>query len=568
MIILGLYGAFDWEANQSFDEHNDMTWVHDSGATLFMNGNHICSISEERLTRIKNDGNFPKNSINYCLKEGNITAEDVEQIYIPSMCLEVFYRQLNDKIIENKIKTLFPNATFKIISHHLSHAASSVFSSNFEEGSILTLDGAGSLIYDLDYKNSLQAETNLIGYFNKNKKIFRIFNGINGTNNFGSYYHDTAHKIYCKKVRKSIDAYDEKYRETWDGKIMGLSAYGKNDSVENLKEYTLSKELSYNEFPYVIFDYQKEFALKTADEQAYILQKNFENALVDYVSELKRLNYLDDNICLAGGSFLNVLGNSCLKELGLNIHIPPFTNDVGLHFGAACYGVYQNQQEVVLPKNISLLGKVYTNEDIEPELKGFDYHKFENFNEICEFTALQLAENKIIAWFQNRSEFGARALGSRSLLMSPSPKENKDIMNHRVKHREYWRPFAGIILEEHLSDYFEEDYVSPYMLYSLTVKQDKISEIAAITHEDRTCRIQTITEEYQPETTQLLRAYYQLTGIPVILNTSFNDNGEPIVETPQDAVRALNHLDIDFLVIGNYVVRKTHKNVKKRVGYN
>jgi carbamoyltransferase len=568
MIILGLYGAFDWEANQSFDEHNDMTWVHDSGATLFMNGNHICSISEERLTRIKNDGNFPQNSIDYCLKEGNITAEDVEQIYIPSMCLEVFYRQLNDKIIENKIKTLFPNATFKIISHHLSHAASSVFSSDFEEGSILTLDGAGSLIYDLNYKNSLQAETNLIGYFNKKKNIFRIFNGINGTNNFGSYYHDTAHKIYCKKIRQHIDAYEEKYRETWDGKIMGLSAYGKNDSIENLKEYTLSKELSYNEFPYVIFDYQKEFALKTADEQAYILQKNFENALVDYVSELKRLNYLDDNICLAGGSFLNVLGNSRIKELGLNIHIPPFTNDVGLHFGAACYGVYQNQQEVVLPKNIALLGKVYTNDDIEPELKGFDYHKFENFNEICEFTALQLSQNKIIAWFQNRSEFGARALGSRSLLMSPSPKENKDIMNHRVKHREYWRPFAGIILEEHLSDYFEEDYVSPYMLYSLTVKKDKISEIAAITHEDRTCRIQTITEEYQPETTQLLRAYYQLTGIPVILNTSFNDNGEPIVESPKDAVRALNNLDIDFLVMGTYVVRKTHKNVKKRVGYN
>ena len=568
MIILGLYGAFDWEANKSFDEHNDMTWVHDSGATLFMNGNHICSISEERLTRIKNDGNFPKNSIDYCLKEGNITYEDVEHIYIPSMCLEVFYRQLTDKVIENKIKTLFPNAEFHIISHHLSHAASSVFSSDFEEGSILTLDGAGSLIYDLDYKNSLQAETNLIGYFNKKKNIFRIFNGINGTNNFGSYYHDTAHKIYCKKIRQHIDAYDEKYRETWDGKIMGLSAYGKNDSIENLKEYVLSKDLSYNEFPYVIFDYQKEFALKTADEQAYILQKNFENALVDYVSELKRLNYLDDNICLAGGSFLNVLGNSRIKELGLNIHIPPCTNDVGLHFGAACYGTHQHHQEVILPKNIALLGKTYTDDEIENEIKEYDYHKFDTIEEVCKFTAGQLAENKIIAWFQNRSEFGARALGSRSLLMNPTPKQNKDIMNHRVKHREYWRPFAGIILEEHLTDYFEEDYVSPYMLYSLTVKEDKISEIAAITHEDRTCRIQTITEEYQPETTKLLREYYKLTGIPVVLNTSFNDNGEPIVESPKDAVRALNNLDIDFLVMGTYVVRKTHKNVKKRIGYN
>jgi len=568
MITLGLYGAFDWEANQSFDKHNDLTWVHDAGATLFINNSHICSISQERLTRIKHDGNFPLESIDYCLKEGNVSREDVDQIYIPSMCLEIFYRQLTDGVIKNKIKSLFPNAEFHIISHHLSHAASSVFSSNFDEGSILTLDGAGSLIYDIDYKNSLQAETNLIGYFNKKKNIFRIFNGVNGTNNFGSYYHDTAHKIYCKKIRQQIDGYDEKYRETWDGKIMGLSAYGKNESVENLKEYTLSKDLSYNEFPYVIFDYQKEFALKTADEQAYILQKNFENGLVDYVSELQRLNYLEDNLCLAGGSFLNVLGNSCLKKLGLNIHIPPCTNDVGLHFGAACYGAHQHHQEVVLPKNIALLGRKYNDEEIESEIKEYDYHKFESIEEVCKFTASQLAQNKIIAWFQNRSEFGARALGSRSLLMNPSPKENKDIMNHRVKHREYWRPFAGIILEEHLTEYFEEDYVSPYMLYSLTVKEDKIPEIAAITHEDKTCRIQTITEDYQPETTQLLREYYELTSIPVVLNTSFNDNGEPIVESPKDAVNAFNNLDIDFLVMGTYVVRKTHKNVKKRVGYS
>ena len=559
MNILGIYGAFNWEANKSFDEHKDLTWVHDSGATLFINHQHICSISEERLTRIKNDGNFPINSIEYCLKEGDVSYEDIDEIYIPSMCLEVFYRQLNDGVIENKIKTLFPNAKFNIISHHLAHAASSVFSSDFDEGSIITLDGAGSLIYDSDYKQTLQAETNLIGYFNKKKNIFRIFNGITGTNNFGSYYHDTAHKIYCKKVRKTIDLFDEKYRETWDGKIMGLSAYGKNNAVENLKEYTSSKELSYNEFPYVIFENQKHSALKTADEQAYILQNNFENGLIDYFTELKKLNYLEENICLAGGSFLNVLGNSCLRNLGLNIHIPPCTNDVGLHFGAACYGVYKNGEEVQLPKNIALLGKTYSNEEIEPELKGLDYHKFDTIDEVCRFTASQLAQNKIIAWFQNRSEFGARALGSRSLLMNPSLKENKDIMNHRVKHREEWRPFAGIILEEHLTDYFEEDCVSPYMLYSLTVKEEKINEIAAITHEDMTCRIQTITEEYQPETTQLLREYYKLTGTPVVLNTSFNDNGEPIVESPKDAVKAFTNLDIDFLVIGNYIVSKKTK---------
>lgn len=567
MIILGLYGAFDWDANQSFDKNQNLTWVHDAGATLFIHGKHICSIAEERLTRIKHDGNFPIHSIDYCLKEGNISYEDVNQIYIPSMCLEVFYRQLTDGVISHKIRSLFPNAEYKIISHHLSHAASSVFSSPFDEGSIVTLDGAGSLIYDADYKSTLQAETNLIGYFNKKKSIFRIFNGVPGTNNFGSYYHDASHKIYCKKIRKHIDAMNEKYRETWDGKIMGLSAYGSVENMSDHKQYTLSKEVSYHDYPYVIFDYKNHFALKTADEQAFILQKNFENALVDYFTELKRLNYLEENICLGGGSFLNVLGNSCLKERGFNIHIPPCTNDVGLHFGAACYGVYQNNLEVELPYNIALLGKTYDDVEIEAELQELDYHKFDSMDEVCEFTANVLSKNKIIAWFQNRSEFGPRALGSRSILMNPTPKENKDVLNLRVKHREYWRPFAGIILEEHLGDYFEESYISPYMLYSLTVKEEKRAEIAAITHVDNTCRIQTVTEKYHPEVTRLLQKYYELTGIPVILNTSFNDNGEPIVETPKDAVRAMNNLDIDFLVIGKYVVRKSHRNTKPKTGY-
>jgi carbamoyltransferase len=132
-------------------------------------------------------------------------------------------------------------------------------------------------------------------------------------------------------------------------------------------------------------------------------------------------------------------------------------------------------------------------------------------------------------------------------------------MNSRVKHREYWRPFAGIILEEYLGEYFEEDIISPYMLYSLTVKSDKINEIAAITHADNSCRIQTVTEEYNPHVTLLLRKVHEKTGIPVVLNTSFNDNGEPIVESPKDAVKALLNLDIDCLAIGDYLVYKKSK---------
>lgn len=568
MNIIGVYGGFDWEANKSFDSHDEITWVHDSGATLFIKDKHICSISEERLTRIKNDGNFPKNSIDYCLNAGNISYEDIDEVHIPSMCIKIFYRQLTDGIIKDKIQELFPNAKIHIISHHLSHAASSVFSSNFEDGSILTLDGAGSLLYRADYKEFIQPETNVIGYFNKSKNIFRIFNGIHETNNFGQYYHNNAHKIYCDKIKKYIDRFEENYRETWDGKIMGLSAYGRSKQVENLKDYTTSKELSYNEFPYIIFE-EKHFHLKNPDEQAYILQNNFENALVYYLNELKKLNYLEENICLAGGCFLNVLGNSRLKKYGFNIHVPPCTNDSGLHFGAACFGVFKSKQQITLPKNIALLGKKYSEEEIETEIKNsnLNYKKYEKFEELCEFTAQELNQNKIIGWFQNRSEFGPRALGSRSLLMHPGPASNKDIMNSRVKHREKWRPFAGIILEECLSDYFEEDFYSPYMLYSLTVKEDKRNEIAAITHIDSTCRIQTVNEELYPEVTTLIKKFKEISKIPVLLNTSFNDNGEPIVETPSDAIKSFLNLDIDYLVLDKFVIKK-RKTITNTISYS
>jgi carbamoyltransferase len=563
MITLGLYGSFDWRADKSVNEQGEPTWCHDAGATLFVNGKHICSISEERLTRKKHDGNFPQNSIDYCLSAGNISGEDVDLVCVPSMCVTMFYKKWYEGTVKRMVEERFPNAEFKLVSHHLSHAAASVFSSSFNEGSFITLDGAGSLTFNHGFNGSMMAETNSIGYFNKEKSIFRFFNGIPGSNDFGGFYHSLSHHIYCEKIQKHIDGWDEKYRETWDGKIMGLSAYGSSMKFtdDNLM-YQMSKDLAYDDIPYVTFvkDPTNAFKFRNADEKAFILQKNFELALLDYVIELKKNSYLEDYICFSGGSFLNVLGNSVLKQSGLfkDIHVPPCPNDVGLHFGAACFGQFKNNQPIELPNNIALLGKEYSNDEIESALNDaeIEYEKYENFEELCEFTAQQLSKNKIIGWFQNRSEFGPRALGSRSLLMHPGLKENKDVMNHRVKHREYWRPFAGIMLEEHLTEYFNEDFHSPYMLYSLTVRDDKIDTIGAITHEDKTCRIQTVNEDLSPQVTTLIRKFNEITGIPVLLNTSFNDNGEPIIETPQDAIHSFLNMDIDYLVIGNFLVRK------------
>lgn len=550
MNILGIYGAFYWDANN--ESH---IWVHDSGSTLFMDGKHICSISEERLTKVKYEGNYPAKSISYCLDAGNISPKDIDFVYIPSMCCLSFYEQLNNGIIHKKIKDTFINAEVEIVGHHLCHASSSVFSSPFKSGTFLTIDGAGTSLFDY-YNNPINYETNSIGYFDKIKKVFKVFsNNDVEKQTVTNHYWNSSHQIYNLKTNQNIDVYDPKHRETFCGKIMGLCAYGSTESYDK-KIYKIINKFS---FPSLSFDNSYEYTHLniSPDDMAAILQRNVEQGILEFITFLRK-DYLDEYTCFAGGFFLNILANTIIKNSGLfkEIYIPPFTSDCGLHFGAACYGVYKNQQKIELPKNVALLGKEYDDSEIYKEIKDLKYKKYDNFNQLCEETSKLLYNNKIIGWFQGRSEFGPRALGSRSILMNPSKKEHKDIINERIKHREYWRPFAGIILEEHLKDYFEDNIENPYMIYSQTVKLDKKEELGAIIHEDNTCRIQTVNSELNDKVTILLNEYYKISGVPVLLNTSFNDNGQPIVETPNDAVSAFRNLDIDYLVIGNYLIEK------------
>lgn len=567
MNIIGIYGGFNWDANKSCDAYDESTWVHNSGATLFIDDTHICSILEERLSQIKYDGNFPINSIKYCLSVGNICERDIDIVVVPSMIIRIFYFQYKEGIIEKKIKALFPNAKLKIISHHLAHALSSIYSSEFDHGTVITFDGGGSTLFNADYTAQYHSENSTIGYFNKSKNTIKLFNGIFDTNNFGSYYTESAYDVYCTKQKCNYNDSQlfDLIRESVSGKIMGLSAYGSYIDTIPI-HYSLSKNMLYEEMPYIVFDEMlkiKQIALRNAEERAYIIQKNFEYAMIDYLTALEENGYIEDNICFAGGSFLNVLTNSLIKEKFHNIHIPPFTSDTGLCFGAAIFGVIKYNKKIPkLPHNISLLGKKYTTNEIQQTLIDFNmkYQKIDNFANLCKETATFIKNDKIIGWFQNKSEFGPRALGSRSILMSPSKKENKDILNSRVKHREYWRPFAGIILEEYLNEYFEESFASPYMLYSLTVKPEKREEIAGITHIDNTCRIQTVNESYHPEITELLQHVKAVTGTPIVLNTSFNDSGNPIIETPADAIRAFNKMDLDYLIIDNFIIEKNNIN--------
>jgi len=559
MNVIGLYGAIGWNVlisdNPKLSNQMNESWTHGASVTLFSHGNHITSISEERLSGIKYDGNFPRKSIEYCLSTGNLSKEDIDVVIVPSMANQNLYKNYINGTLKSKLKRYFPKARVEMVSHHLSHAYSSAFSCNYNEGTFITLDNAGSVLFDT-VGQIFACENHSFGYFNKEKGIFRYHPGIPMTNNLGNYYWQWAHNIYSQMVQKPIELTDPKYRETFCGKVMGLSAYG------NIKELKKDWRLHFEGIPQVALESLPgrdfNYGNLSAENKAKQLQYNFENAMLEWMKQLKEQGYIEDNLCLAGGVFLNILANSVLRknDIAKNIHIPPFPDDTGLSFGAACYGVFKAKEKVTLPHNISLLGRTYSDEEIEEALEGIEYKKFDTFEELCDNTVNVLAENKIVGWFQNRSEFGPRALGSRSILMNPTPKENKATINTRIKHREEWRPFAGIMLEEYQDEYFMDTYPNEYMLYSLIVKPHQRKKLGAITHKDFSCRIQTVNKKLHPEVTILLQKYNEKTKCPVLLNTSFNDNDQPIVETPKDAIKTFKNIDLDYLVIGNYFVVK------------
>ena len=340
------------------------------------------------------------------------------------------------------------------------------------------------------------------------------------------------------------------------GKIMGLAAYGSNR--HNTKLYQFGEY-----FPQVQFDMRDPDPYPlTPEEKAQLLQYNFEESLIELILRLDE-DYLEPVVCLTGGTFLNINANTKIVQKFKNrkFHITPFVSDCGLSYGAAAFGA-SLWHDVKVPPDLAFLGRRYltprelpTNEvfaNMDGGVGGsWSQVKEEEFD--LKKVAEYLEDGKIVAWYRGRSEFGPRALGNRSILMSPKYKENKDILNEKVKHREEWRPFAGVILKDHLQDYFEEGIESPYMLYSQTVKEDKRDKIPAITHVDNTCRIQTVESGFL---SLLLEEYYKISGVPVLLNTSFNDNGKPIVETPQDAIDSFLNMNIDYLVMNNTIIGK------------
>ena len=557
-------------------------FYHDSAAALIKNGEIIAAAQEERFTRVKHDASFPINAINYCLNEADIHPEDIDYI--------VFYENpflKFERILFTNIAT-FPKSLQQFLlatkswikeklwvesiirerldydgevlfgKHHLSHMASAFYTSPFKKSAILTMDGVG------------EWATASYGIGKDNK--IEIIKEMRFPHSLGLLY--SAFTYYLGfKINNG------------EYKVMGLAPYGKpryydrimNELIDLKSDGSIQLNLKYFAFHYGLKMINRRFAVlfggpsRKPDEPfterhkdiAASIQKATETIVLkmaDYVYQETKIK----NLCLAGGVALNSVANGKLlkKSRFDNIYVQPAATDAGGALGAALsvwYNTLKNKRIYMGRENI-YLGPSFTDEEIVSVLKQYPV-KYEKYtpDQLVKRTAKLLADGRIVGWFQGRMEWGPRALGNRSILADPRRAEMKDKINKYVKHREAFRPFAPAVLSEYAEEYFEIDRESPWMLFTVPVKKEKQKKIPAVVHIDGSARVQTVSEKDNPLFHQLLKEFYKITGIPVLLNTSFNIKGQPIVCSPEDAINTFLKTGLDILVINNYICRKGDK---------
>ena len=554
-------------------------YYHDSAACLIKDGRVIAAIEEERFSRIKHDNNFPYKAIEFCLKSQKLKAEEIDCVAYYEKPLLKFERILETFLttwpfsltpflkgmpewldykikIEATIKKLgFKNKIF-FIPHHFSHASASFYPSPFEKAAILTVDGVG----EWQTTGLWQGEGN-------NIKPLKL---INFPNSLGLLY-STFTAYLGFKVNE--DEY----------KVMGLAAYGKpkydvsiNQLIDTKDDGSFKLNLKYFGFRESFSMYNDRFEklfgpARKPSEKITKRHKNIAASIQKTTEEIyfKMLNHLysitkTENLCLSGGVVLNALANGKIYERTpfKKVYIFGAAGDSGAAVGSGLFvyhsvipakaGIQTKRQTI----NNLYFGSEYSNKQIEPVLNKYKLKYIElNETELLDKTAKLLSEDKIIGWFQGCCEFGPRALGNRSILCKPNPRDMKTKMNI-IKRREQFRPFAGSILQEKVHDYFEvpeKNLWSPFMTFCFKVKQDKKKDLVAIVHADGTCRIQTVNKT-NGRYFRLIKRFYHLTGIPCILNTSFNLKGEPIVESPEQAIEDFLITKMDYLVIGEFLV--------------
>lgn len=552
-------------------------YYHDASASLVQDGKIIAAAEEERFTRKKHDNRFPELSIAYCLKEAGLNISDIDLVSFyekPLLKLErtllngIQWKDKSTPLIKKQISQMMHEDIFlaevlrdkigytgKVVftEHHLAHAASSYYISKFNKAAILVVDGVGEY-----------ATTSMFsGVGNKIYKLQEI------------HYPDSLGLLYSTLTAfLGFKVNNDEY------KVMGLASYGQPKYIDRIRKLITfhddgSFSLNTDYFCFMYDDKQmfnsnftELFGLpRLTDDKitsyhmdiAASLQQVLEEGMIRLGNALYNKTKAE-NICLSGGVALNCVANrEFIKRTPFsNICIQPAAGDAGGSLGAALYAYFHNgSQPRETKEHSTCLGPGYSNGEIKEYLDSVNASWTEYDEEgICKKTADLIYKNKIIGWFQGRMEFGPRALGHRSILANPCNPAMKDILNARVKFREDFRPFAPAILSEKAQEYFDIPFDSPYMLFICNVRNGMGTQIPSVTHIDNTARVQTVSNTEDPLFHRLIESFDRISGTPVIINTSFNIRGEPIVCTPEDAYNCFLNTDIDYLVMGNYLVEK------------
>jgi carbamoyltransferase len=566
---------------------------HDTSACLLRDGEIAYAINKERITRRKHDTGFFQDVVDYCLNAEGISLDDVELVvrncYVLSvedlekrLVSEDVPEVLNDSERDQAAKhPLYLAKSDKVVtvSHHIAHAYSAFAASPFKEGAIMVVDGVGNYSADVkepgqltDGVNPLARESESYYKFDGSKiePLKKIW--LQPTRGFLSdefYYMPGLGALYSR-VSSYIFA-------DWNkcGEVMGLAPYGKADSA--IKPLLKFKDKADKETDLAIPDWDVDFdkpwlvmrdqnwetspSMQHWKDLAWRIQDDTERVLLERAKWLRETTGAK-NLCMAGGVALNCVANGRLvREAGYdNIWIQPAAGDDGIAIGCAYYGyleILKKPRTFVMDH--AFLGVAYKDEDVRAAANR-TLVRVQTINKvsdnICRDTAKLLAEGNVFGWFQGRSEFGPRALGGRSIIADPRKAEMKDILNKRVKFRQAFRPFAPIVLAERAAEIFEGDEESPYMLLAKRVRPEWRDKIPAVVHVDGTARVQTIRENQNERLYRLLKEFEALTGVPVLINTSFNVKGEPIVETPEDALACFLSTGMDYLALHDMLISK------------
>lgn len=578
-------------------------FYHDSAACLIKDGEIISAAQEERFTRKKHDHNFPVNAVKYCLRYSGITSSDLELVAFYDKPFLKFERLLETYIayapigiksflkamplwIKEKLwmkELIKNNLEFegKIIfsEHHESHAASAFYPSPFKEAAILTMDGVG------------EWTTTSFGIGRDNQ--IELFSEIKFPHSLGLLYsaftYYTGFKVNSGeyKVMGLAPYGTPKYKDIIYRELIDVKEDGSFKMNMNYFNYCAGLTMTNDKF-HKLFDGEPRKPESNLTQKEMDLARSLQEVTEEIVLKMGKHVYKEtgsQNLCLAGGVALNCVANGrLLRESPFEkIWIQPAAGDAGGALGAALIGWYMyndKPREIVKHQDSqqgSYLGPEFSEADIHQFLfeNKIIYKKLEA-NEIAKAAAALIAEEKVIGWFQGRMEFGPRALGARSIIGDARSSKMQAIMNLKIKFRESFRPFAPSVLYEKISEYFEMDVESPYMLLVADVKKERQkqmsseeenlwgieklnivrSDIPAITHVDYSARVQTVHKETNPLYHELISEFEKLTGCAVIINTSFNVRGEPIVCSPQDAYKCFMRTDMDYLFLGNYLLDK------------